>query len=90
MDLCKDGDLRSMLTKNNGRLDETLSTQIIYQILKGMMQLNEQRIAHRDIKPENIFIHKNVYKIADFGFCERYKNKKSMNFYGGTPGYSSP
>ena len=28
-----------------------------------------KEIVHRDLKPENTFIHNDVYKIADYGFC---------------------
>jgi serine/threonine-protein kinase ULK/ATG1 len=90
MDLCKDGDLRKKLTKSNGKLDEKHAMVILFQLINGLKELDRIKLAHRDLKPENIFIHKDVYKIADFGFCEKYTEDKKMTFYGGTPGYSAP
>jgi len=39
---------------------------------------------HRDLKPENTFIHDNIYKIADFGFCQKALPTQKMETYLGT------
>ena len=41
---------------------------ILNQIIKPLIYLENEGIAHRDIKPQNILIFENnVYKITDFG-----------------------
>jgi len=48
-------------------------------------------MVHRDLKPENVFIHNDVYKIADFGFCGFLKKpNESLDLMAGTPGYMCP
>lgn len=55
-----------------------------------MKEIVDNNLVHRDLKPENTFIHDNVYKIADFGFCETCKPGQKLRFGGGTPGYMCP
>ena len=69
MEACLNGDLRTMLTNHGGKFPEWESIKILFQILKGLKCLVENKVAHRDIKPENIFIHNELFKLADFGFC---------------------
>jgi serine/threonine protein kinase len=65
-------------------------------LLKGMHVMVENQFVHRDLKPENVFIKDNKYlflfryKIADFGFCQPYKEKEVLSLCCGTPGYMSP
>ena len=44
------------------------------QICNGFKEVHKQNIIHRDIKPANFLIHKNVIKIADFGFARAVTN----------------
>ena len=47
---------------------------------------------HRDVKPENILLHKNVIKLADFGFAKNIKEsaKPEEHTIVGTVYYMSP
>ena len=68
--LCNGGDLRKKLMKIGGKgLDEEEAIPIFRDMLKGMREMHNKKIVHRDLKPENTFIHNDVYKIADYGFC---------------------
>lgn len=74
----------------------------IYQILRGLKHLHDNRIIHRDIKPENILVCSNgTLKIADFGLSgmmvgSKYQDSDGKfytnyeNLFGGTPNYMSP
>jgi serine/threonine protein kinase len=75
-------DIKQMLTD-----DEIL--KISYEIIKGLVYLNEKNIIHSDIKIENILLDKNGenVKLCDFGFA-------TINSYHfnriGTPEYMAP
>jgi serine/threonine protein kinase len=43
--------------------------------LNALKELHKNGIAHRDIKPKNIYVHRGVYKLADFGFAGLYDIK---------------
>lgn len=73
------------------RFDETLTKQIIRDVLAGLLAAHQKNIAHLDIKPENIisvsFENRITYKLGDWG----HSTKKLM--YGklrGTLDYLSP
>mmetsp|Transcript_26546 Transcript_26546/g.30471 ORF Transcript_26546/g.30471 Transcript_26546/m.30471 type:complete len:184 (-) Transcript_26546:20-571(-) len=58
-----------------GSIPEKEAKVIIYQILEGLVYLNQggikhHRVIHYDLKPQNIIFHKSSVKIADFGCCK--------------------
>ena len=64
---------------------------ILKQIIKGFLFLQEKKIAHRDIKPQNILLFpNNVYKIADFGEAKNIKNIAQQSTLRGSELYMSP
>lgn len=51
----------------------------MYQLLTGVREMHEKKIAHRDLKPENILINqKGEIKICDFG-CSKIIDPKGKN-----------
>uniref|UniRef100_A0A7S3JMC7 Protein kinase domain-containing protein n=1 Tax=Euplotes harpa TaxID=151035 RepID=A0A7S3JMC7_9SPIT len=41
----------------NPNMDEKFVAQIAKQLLKGLMELHENKFIHRDLKPANILLH---------------------------------
>ena len=64
---------------------------LLKQIIKGFLFLQDKNIAHRDIKPQNILLFpNNVYKIADFGEAKFIKNIAEQSTLRGSELYMSP
>jgi serine/threonine protein kinase len=65
--------------------------EILKQIIKGFLFLQDKDISHRDIKPQNILLFpNNVYKIADFGEAKNIKNIAQQSTLRGSELYMSP
>jgi serine/threonine protein kinase len=79
--LCNGGDLRQYLTKKKNHLPEKEAILILQDMLKGLKEMVKNGFVHRDLKPENTFIHDNIYKIADFGFCQKAVPSQKMDTY---------
>ena len=64
---------------------------ILKQIIKGFLFLQDKNIAHRDIKPQNILLFQNnIYKISDFGEAKFIKNIKEQSTLKGSELFMSP
>ena len=64
---------------------------LLKQIIKGFLFLQDKNIAHRDIKPQNILLFpNNIYKIADFGEAKFIKNIAEQSTLRGSELYMSP
>jgi len=80
---------RRMLAKKYYKENEIV--EILKQILKGFLFLQENDIAHRDIKPQNILLFpNNIYKIADFGEAKNIKSIDQLSTLKGSELYMSP
>ena len=65
--------------------------ELLKQIIKGFLFLQDKDISHRDIKPQNILLFpNNVYKIADFGEAKSIKNIAQQSTLRGSELYMSP
>jgi serine/threonine-protein kinase len=74
-------------------LTELEKTQILVQILGGLLFASNHGIVHRDIKPENILVDSTLtVKLADFGLAWMKSEHVVSDKAGivGTPGYMSP
>ncbi|KRX07671.1 Protein kinase-like domain [Pseudocohnilembus persalinus] len=92
LEYCNGGDLRHLLKKNNGRLQEDVAINILAQLMDGLKELVDNGYIHRDIKPENSLIHDGKYMVADFGFATKVdiRGRQLMREYVGSPLYMSP
>ena len=69
-----EGDAFTLIEKQE--ISEQITKQIIYDVIKGLADLESEHIIHHDIKPENVFLYKRGKtihaKIGDFEFAERF------------------
>ena len=80
---------RRMLAKRYYKEYELIN--MLKQIIKGFLYLQEKNIAHRDIKPQNILLFpNNIYKIADFGEAKFIKNIAEQSTLRGSELFMSP
>ncbi|HEY5536788.1 MAG TPA: peptidylprolyl isomerase [Ignavibacteria bacterium] len=82
-----------ILIKENKRISEKYSFDLLKQILIGLDYAHKNNVIHRDIKPNNIIINKEgIVKIMDFGISKNIGDN-SMTSTGATIGtlyYMSP
>ena len=80
---------RRMLAKRHYKEFELIN--MLKQIIKGFLFLQDKNIAHRDVKPQNILLFpNNVYKIADFGEAKFIKNITEQSTLRGSELFMSP
>ena len=62
--------------KNKSDIPDLKLKIYAYQIFRGLLYLENQRIAHRDIKPQNILVNDNNLKLilCDFGSAKILQN----------------
>jgi serine/threonine protein kinase len=58
------------MINSNKIISERELLEFSHQICNGYSELMNKKMIHSDIKPENIMIHKNLYKIGDFGLSK--------------------
>lgn len=94
----KEGDLASMIKKENDRLspqqwDFTQKYIVMYGIASGMYILHHENLIHRDLKPGNILLNDELEPmITDFGLSKLVDQNNSMHQTqaAGTPAFVSP
>jgi eukaryotic-like serine/threonine-protein kinase len=88
------GDLRSVIRRKMGPLDEREALPIAGDCALGLMAIHAHGLVHRDIKPSNILIDASgKAKIADLGLAGRFTPRSVPLIHGvvvGSPGYMSP
>lgn len=87
MEYMPDGNLFSLLKKKT-KFSEKQASEIVKQIAKGLIYMQDLGIAHRDLKPENVVISNGVYKICDFGWAAICRDRRKT--YCGTFDYTAP
>lgn len=84
------GDTLYKMLQKHKSFDEQRSASYIKSLISALMYLHERNVIHRDIKPENLLLgHKDVLKIADFGWSVHEPNSKRTTLCG-TLDYLSP
>ncbi|KAF9153020.1 hypothetical protein BG015_004270, partial [Linnemannia schmuckeri] len=86
-----DGNLYQLIKERNGaRLDETITRNMVFQILRGLQHMHAKGIMHRDMKPENLLVSGDCIKIADFGLARELKSRPPYTTYVSTRWYRAP
>lgn len=91
LEYCGGGSCSDLL-KHFGCLDETVTSYIIMNVLKGLQYLHREKKVHRDIKLGNILItDKGFVKLGDFGVSgELTFTRTRRNLIVGTPYWMAP
>ena len=85
-----DKEIKNRILNQNNYSEKEL-VQIMFQIVRALAFLQQNKYAHRDIKPQNVLVFGNkVYKIADFGEAKKVQISKLTNTLRGTELYMSP
>jgi serine/threonine protein kinase len=86
--------LVTLIRKNNAAFPPEEIQSFVYDMLKGLTELDKLSIMHRDIKPENVMVRSklncNELVIVDFGLASRTDIPKYLLERCGTPGYVAP
>jgi serine/threonine-protein kinase MRCK len=92
MDYYSGGDLLTLLSKFEDRLNEDMTRFYITEMILAIDSVHKQNYVHRDIKVDNIVLDSHGHiRLADFGSCLRMKNGNvHSNVAVGTPDYISP
>ena len=68
------GHLQAFIKKNRGKVPAPLIDHLVFDILKGLEHIHQNKIIHRDLKPQNILIKQEgdhiIAKITDFGISK--------------------
>lgn len=83
------GALYQVLARDETHFSEERASQIIKDILQGLVYLHSKGIVHRDVKPENILTTSTKWpfqsKLADFGLSNFMGNSEALVSKVGTP-----
>jgi len=96
MDLCETDLLKRIVESPRGRLLESESFLLFYQLTRAIRHCHNSGIYHRDIKPENVLITKNgmQVKLTDFGTALSLpaptKQFEYDGYAPGSPSYLAP
>ena len=91
LELCKYGDLSSLLEKK-GKFDEDIAKFYLAEVILAIEYLHSAGIIYRDLKPANILIDDDFHvKLADFGLAKEKSNEINLVLtIAGTPAYLAP
>ncbi len=82
--------------RQEGRIPEKRTIEIVLQVARGLEQANKVGLIHRDIKPDNIMLTKDgVAKLCDMGLAKDLtlapgKSASEVGLTLGTPNYIAP
>lgn len=87
------GDLLTLLSRFEDRLDEQMAKFYFAEMILAINCVHDLGYLHRDIKPDNLLLDRHGHlHLADFGSCLRLDENGKVNsrVAVGTPDYVSP
>jgi len=86
---CTKGSLDEAIKSKRSPTSEGGAAQLLVQLVRALLFLQEQRIVHRDVKPANLLLaDEAVLKLADFGTACFYT--EPIKHVEGTPAFFAP
>ncbi|RHZ82440.1 hypothetical protein Glove_109g431 [Diversispora epigaea] len=85
----KDGDLKTYLQNNFGRLDWKLKIKMAKDITSGLYRIHEENIIHKDLHSKNILVDEGKLLITDLGLSQPL-DASSISMGGGMVAYTDP
>ncbi|XP_033115558.1 serine/threonine-protein kinase Chk2-like [Anneissia japonica] len=93
LELVEGGELFDKIT-SKGKLTESHSKLLFFQMVTACKYLHDKGITHRDLKPENILLSSEeddaLIKVTDFGLSKFVGENSFMKTLCGTPTYLAP
>ncbi|ESO00075.1 hypothetical protein HELRODRAFT_83625 [Helobdella robusta] len=92
LELGDGGDLYDFVTKHEHGLEESLAKKYFQQIVEAINYCHQLHVVHRDLKLENmvLFNHREVVKLTDFGFSNKFVPGSMLDTSCGSLAYSAP
>ncbi|CAN7939809.1 unnamed protein product [Ixodes hexagonus] len=92
IEYCEGGELQGYLQARRGPLTEPEASQLLGEIVSGILYLHSHCILHRDLSLSNLLLTRDLHvKIADFGLATQLKGPwERHTTLCGTPNFMSP
>jgi len=87
-----DGKTLAEMLRNKSALPSGEVIEMVRQVGAGITAAAAAGIVHRDLKPQNVFLHRNQWKVLDFGVARAIDSGDTLTagHVVGTPSYMAP
>ncbi len=87
-----EGKTLAELLRNKSALSAGEVVEMVRQVGAGITAAAAAGVVHRDLKPQNVFLHRNQWKVLDFGVARAVDSGDTLTagHVVGTPSYMAP